>query len=1007
MPTEHGVVEHISALRDIPSASLADLDSVYVEGYYAAGDGGGGHFFWKDNAAIGFTGTITSGSNLIQNATNVSQLRVGMEVNSLGVPDDTRIAAISGTTVTLTRPVTETATARPFAVTDNGITFRPDDASNSALAASRDRWVRIVDGSRNYDPRWFGAKGDAVTDDTGAIQDTIDAAMPAGVGVELSSGDYLVGPLYGNGRAWRDEPDPVKKVDGQQPSVLSFRGTGRAPFLCRLIAKPGAYAAGTDGQPGPAVLTFRNVVGVTISGFQIDANNAADVCGDFAWVGGTSATEIAAPSCHNEFTHLWGQSARRMGWNMDKAADCKVSAIHYRGGTASVGLSFRLGGGGIWADNVFLSMGKLLVTSQNCGLQNCGFFGGVEITGAALNNIHLDSCHLYPYTPKRSFATNLFNAFTTKNGTNVVTVNMAGHNLTTGDQVQITGAIGVGGVPASELNGPHLVTVPLGARDSFEFTVASNASPGGTGGGAATVFVLGPLATENGSSIVTVNMFDHGLKAGNKVQITGATGVGGILPEKLNKTHSVKAVLNPDQFEIDVITATASSKTSGGVKVATLVNPFTTTANSSDVTVSMPNHGLTTGNRVMFANAVAFTGGITAAQLNGSHAVTVVNSNPNQFKITVEGEPPWGQAAGGGTVTAVVYLEATGRGYTILSDPPMDSQVPPEPELSLGTQALTATTCWFNSMGVEGQHFFGGRWQQGARFAGCRFGWNAGATTSGTIYFDTANPDNKYSWIPASGYDLETGKATYPPLFHFDNCVFSAPRPETIEGKVLVGFNGYLNSGVVAVSVFEHPGELRLPRHPLAITYGGTGESTAYEAKDALTIKGANMAAAPTLNLATATGDYVEVTGTATITSFGTMPAGVRKTLRFQGTPTIAHGGSISVPGNQSITVSATNVVEVLSLGAGNWMVVGFSSAGFNASFLVAGTVSDDRLPSTMPDKTLTTALVTPKASTIVDLPAAAASNANQLRVVTNGAGGKRLVISSGTAWLYMDGLPV
>ncbi len=184
----------------------------------------------------------------------------------------------------------------------------------------------------------------------------------------------------------------------QQPSVLAFGGQGRSPFLCRLIARPGAYSGTVK-----AVLTFRNVAGVTISGFQIDANNEAEICGDFAFKGnGPSMPPRPA------ITNLRTSGVRTpsgTGWNMDQAADSKVSAVHYDGGTASVGLSLRLGGGGIWADNIFLGTGKLLVASHNCGLQNCGFFGGVQITDESTNYIHFDSCHFYPILRSGSWET--------------------------------------------------------------------------------------------------------------------------------------------------------------------------------------------------------------------------------------------------------------------------------------------------------------------------------------------------------------------------------------------------------------------------------------------------------------------------------------------------------------------------------------------------------------------------------------------------------------------------
>ena len=48
-----------------------------------------------------------------------------------------------------------------------------------------------------------------------------------------------------------------------------------------------------------------------------------------------------------------------------------------------------------------------------------------------------------------------------------------------------------------------------------------------------------------------------------------------------------------------------------------------------------------------------------------------------------------------------------------------------------------------------------------------------------------------------------------------------------------------------------------------------------------------SIASASTVNLAAATGNYVKITGTTTITSFGTVSAGVRFLLEFGGALTI------------------------------------------------------------------------------------------------------------------------
>lgn len=117
----------------------------------------------------------------------------------------------------------------------------------------------------------------------------------------------------------------------------------------------------------------------------------------------------------------------------------------------------------------------------------------------------------------------------------------------------------------------------------------------------------------------------------------------------------------------------------------------------------------------------------------------------------------------------------------------------------------------------------------------------------------------------------------------------------------------------------------------VAIANGGTGHTTAYAAKDALTIQGANIASASTTNLAAATGELVIVTGNATINALGTAAAGVERVVLFTGTPTLTYNStSLILPGSQSITVQANDMAIFRSLGSGNWLCVDYVRATFS-----------------------------------------------------------------------------
>jgi len=85
-----------------------------------------------------------------------------------------------------------------------------------------------------------------------------------------------------------------------------------------------------------------------------------------------------------------------------------------------------------------------------------------------------------------------------------------------------------------------------------------------------------------------------------------------------------------------------------------------------------------------------------------------------------------------------------------------------------------------------------------------------------------------------------------------------------------------------------------------------------------------SIASAATTNLGAAASENVDITGTVTITSFGTVAAGVIKRGRFTGILTVTHNAtSLIMPGGVNyITIANDSTYEARSLGAGNWMVL-------------------------------------------------------------------------------------
>lgn len=108
----------------------------------------------------------------------------------------------------------------------------------------------------------------------------------------------------------------------------------------------------------------------------------------------------------------------------------------------------------------------------------------------------------------------------------------------------------------------------------------------------------------------------------------------------------------------------------------------------------------------------------------------------------------------------------------------------------------------------------------------------------------------------------------------------------------------------------------------LPVANGGTNAATTVAGYDSLGTQGSDIAAAPTVDLGTATGPYVNVTGSAaTITALGTAAAGVHREVKFEGANTLTHNGtSLILPGAANITTAANDTALFISLGSGNWL---------------------------------------------------------------------------------------
>lgn len=102
-----------------------------------------------------------------------------------------------------------------------------------------------------------------------------------------------------------------------------------------------------------------------------------------------------------------------------------------------------------------------------------------------------------------------------------------------------------------------------------------------------------------------------------------------------------------------------------------------------------------------------------------------------------------------------------------------------------------------------------------------------------------------------------------------------------------------------------------------------TYKTANYDGALGVQAKGANIASATTTDIAAASGDFADITGTTTIAGLGTADAGVEKTVRFTGILTLTHNAtSLILYSGTNITTYNGLVMRFRSIGSGSWVEV-------------------------------------------------------------------------------------
>lgn len=92
-------------------------------------------------------------------------------------------------------------------------------------------------------------------------------------------------------------------------------------------------------------------------------------------------------------------------------------------------------------------------------------------------------------------------------------------------------------------------------------------------------------------------------------------------------------------------------------------------------------------------------------------------------------------------------------------------------------------------------------------------------------------------------------------------------------------------------------------------------------------------------DIGAASGNYLDITGTTTVTSLGTVASGTQRVVRFTGALTLTHNGtSLLLPGAANITTAANDTAGFVSLGSGNWKCLWYQR--YNGTALTGATAA-------------------------------------------------------------------
>jgi len=200
--------------------------------------------------------------------------------------------------------------------------------------------------------------------------------------------------------------------------------------------------------------------------------------------------------------------------------------------------------------------------------------------------------------------------------------------------------------------------------------------------------------------------------------------------------------------------------------------------------------------------------------------------------------------------------------------------------------------------------------------------------------WDRANPT-----VTSTGTNTIALSYAVAPAAYVQGDTFSFIAGGTNTGAASLNVNGLGAKAITKRGTTALTGNEILSGEAVIVQYDGTefqlvsvGASNSAFTGGALTsllseAKGTDIASAATTNLCGATGNFVHITGTTTITGLGSCQAGTRIVAEFTGALTLSYNAtSLILPGAANIATKAGDTMTAVSEGSGNWRVIHYSS---------------------------------------------------------------------------------